>query len=80
MAISPASRCIWRACWPRKSLIPALDLRIAFRRGETIHTENSYKFTPERVTDLLAQAGYGVSACLVRSAHRWFGVFLARVL
>ena len=27
--------------------VPALDLKVAFRRGETIHTENSYKFTPE---------------------------------
>ena len=27
--------------------IPSLDLTVAFRRGETIHTENSYKFTIE---------------------------------
>ncbi len=59
--------------------IPALDLRVAFRRGETIHTENSYKFTPERVTELLTQAGYGVMHGW-SDPHRWFGVFLARVL
>jgi L-histidine N-alpha-methyltransferase len=59
--------------------IPALDLRVAFRRGETIHTENSYKFTPEGVTELLTQAGYGVMHAW-SDPHRWFGVFLARVL
>lgn len=59
--------------------IPALELRIAFRRGETIHTENSYKFTPEQVTDLLTHAGYGVVHGW-SDPHRWFGVFLARVL
>jgi hypothetical protein len=31
---------------------------IEFRRGETIHTENSYKYTPERFQCLAAGAGW----------------------
>ncbi len=32
-----------------------------FRSGETIHTENSYKFTPETLTALVESAGWRVS-------------------
>jgi len=32
--------------------------RIDFARGETIHTENSYKFTPESLTTLLTSADF----------------------
>lgn len=32
-----------------------------FERGERIHTENSYKYTPEKFVDLLEQAGFGES-------------------
>jgi L-histidine Nalpha-methyltransferase len=59
--------------------IPALDLVINFRRGETIHTENSYKFTIDRATDLLAHTGFSVVETWT-DPKRWFGVFLARVL
>ena len=31
---------------------------IRFTRGETIHTENSYKYAPERFTELAEQAGW----------------------
>ncbi len=58
--------------------IPALDLTVNFRRGETIHTENSYKFTIDRATDLLAQTGFSVVENWTDPQH-WFGVFLARV-
>jgi uncharacterized SAM-dependent methyltransferase len=30
----------------------------AFERGETIHTENSYKYTPEGFASLARQAGW----------------------
>jgi L-histidine Nalpha-methyltransferase len=58
--------------------IGALDLSVAFRRGETIHTENSYKYTSQGVQHLLAQTGFTVFEDWT-DAHRWFGVFLARV-
>lgn len=48
----------------------------AFRAGDRIHTENSYKWTPAAFTQLLAQAGFGrVQAW--QDAAGWYGVFLA---
>ena len=35
---------------------------IAFRKGETIHTENSRKFTEASVRDLAAASGWTVAA------------------
>jgi dimethylhistidine N-methyltransferase len=58
--------------------IPSLDLTLAFRRGETIHTENSYKFTVEGAQHLLAQTGFTIVDHWT-DPRRWFGVFLARV-
>ena len=57
--------------------IPALDLTVNFRRGETIHTENSYKFTPESTAEMLKRAGFAVERSWT-DAKRWFGVYLAR--
>jgi L-histidine N-alpha-methyltransferase len=34
--------------------------RFSFREGETIHTENSYKFTPERLRELAESTGWRV--------------------
>jgi L-histidine N-alpha-methyltransferase len=58
--------------------VDALDLSLTFRRGETIHTENSYKYTIQGTQHLLAQTGFTVVENWT-DAHRWFGVFLARV-
>jgi dimethylhistidine N-methyltransferase len=58
--------------------IPSLELSLAFRRGETIHTENSYKFTSEGAEHLLAHTGFTVVDKWT-DTRRWFGVFLARV-
>lgn len=59
--------------------IPALELTVPFRRGETIHTENSYKFTPERVADLLDRTGFSVRQQWT-DAKKWFGVYLAEAV
>lgn len=56
--------------------IPALELTVGFRRGETIHTENSYKFTPETAAKLLSRSGFAVRREWT-DARRWFGVYLA---
>ena len=56
--------------------IPSLEIEVRLTRGETIHTENSYKFTKERAAEMLGKAGFEV----VRSwcdARNWFGEFLA---
>jgi L-histidine N-alpha-methyltransferase len=58
--------------------IPSLDLSLSFRRGETIHTENSYKFTIEGAKHLLAHSGFTVVDNWT-DAQQWFGVFLAKV-
>lgn len=57
--------------------IPALDLRLNFAKGETIHTENSYKYQPGQAEKMLAAAGFE----LVRTwtdEREWFAVCLAR--
>lgn len=58
--------------------IPSLDLSLGFRRGETIHTENSYKFSIDGVRHLLAQTGFTIVDHWT-DPRDWFGVFLARV-
>jgi L-histidine Nalpha-methyltransferase len=60
----------------QKVSIPALDLEIHFAAGETIHTENSYKFTADGVTALLEESGFKVSRSWTDPKH-WFGVCLA---
>lgn len=56
--------------------ISALELTVGFRRGESIHTENSYKFTPESVEALLGRSGFSVRQDWT-DARSWFGVYLA---
>jgi dimethylhistidine N-methyltransferase len=48
---------------------------IHFAEGETIHTENSYKFTEDGVRALAEAAGWAVRACWFDSERR-FGLFL----
>ena len=59
--------------------IPALELTVGFRRGETIHTENSYKFTPDRVAELLGRTGFAVRQDWT-DGKKWFGVYLAEAV
>jgi dimethylhistidine N-methyltransferase len=48
-----------------------------FRRGESIHTENSYKYTPAAFETLLREAGYS-RINQWRDPKDWFAVFLAQ--
>lgn len=48
-----------------------------FARGERIHTENSYKYSPADFTALLADAGFH-DIRLWTDARRWFALFHAR--
>ena len=63
---------------PQSVHIGALELDVSFARGETIHTENSYKFTDEGVTGMLESAGFGLLREW-KDAQGWFGVYLAEV-
>ncbi|MFT4112727.1 L-histidine N(alpha)-methyltransferase [Silvibacterium sp.] len=56
--------------------IPALELEVRFARGETIHTENSYKFTPESIASIVERAGFAMTRCW-SDPQQWFGVYLA---
>lgn len=60
------------------------DLRVSwddscrdFRKGERIHTENSYKYTPERFRALLTRAGFSTIEHWT-DTRGWFSVFSAR--
>ena len=56
--------------------IEALELDVRFARGETIHTENSYKFTRKAAVSMLEQAGFSLAQCW-SDEREWFGVYLA---
>ncbi len=63
----------------------AVDTRVGwiggkrhFRRGEAIHTENSYKYASADFAAMLVQAGFTQQFCWT-DARQWFAVFLARV-
>lgn len=48
---------------------------IHFRQGESIHTENSYKYEPAQFEALAARAGWRLLR-RVTDAQDWFGLFL----
>jgi dimethylhistidine N-methyltransferase len=50
-----------------------------FQQGERIHTENSYKYTPEDFVQLLQQAGFKVTRTW-NDANDWFMVCHARAM
>lgn len=52
---------------------PYLDKRINIRKGETIHTENSYKFTHKTIQNL-ARAGQLEIKNIFTDKHKWFSV------
>jgi len=53
------------------------DFERCFAEGETIHTENSYKYTVENFSALLQRAGF-IATQVWTDSKRWFGVFLAK--
>jgi len=56
---------------------PDLDLRIRFAAGETIHTENSYKYRPGQAEAMLDAAGF-TPAHTWTDERGWFAVVLAK--
>jgi L-histidine Nalpha-methyltransferase len=55
-----------------------LDENFHFRRGERIHTENSYKFCDESIARLLRESGLRLETSWTDPNH-WFRVVLARI-
>jgi dimethylhistidine N-methyltransferase len=58
--------------------IPDINMEVRFRQGETIHTENSYKFTQSMVREILSTGGFEMEETWMDD-QKWFGVHLARV-
>jgi len=46
----------------RDQVVTLGDTKIGLTTGETIHTENSYKYTPERFQEIAGQAGFSVQS------------------
>jgi len=57
--------------------VGALDWTIEFAPGETIHTENSYKYRPGQPEALLAETGFRAEATWT-DPRGWFAVCLGR--
>jgi len=55
-----------------------LDFEVRFREGETIHTENSYKYHPGAAEELLAESGF-FPVGHWSDERGWFAVCLGRV-
>ena len=62
---------------PQRVAIAALGLTIPFGPGETIHTENSYKFAPGEPESLLQRASFAPMQTWT-DPQQWFAVCLAR--
>jgi L-histidine Nalpha-methyltransferase len=58
--------------------IAAANLDLHFVKSETIHTENSYKFTQETIHRLLDDADFDVEQTWT-DVRRWYAVTLARI-
>ena len=60
--------------------IDALELEVAFAEGETIHTENSHKYTTEQIERIAGATGFTI-AKMWTDERRWFtdSLFVAEV-
>lgn len=85
-----AHRAVWNAEKSRMEMhlvsereqsvwLPSIELRVNFQAGESIHTENSYKYRPGEVEELLTRAGFAPHVTW-NDERGWFAVSLARAL
>lgn len=58
--------------------LAALNLEVDFAAGETIHTENSYKYRPGQAEAMLMESGFAATATWT-DERGWFAVCLGRV-
>jgi len=55
--------------------IEEADLDVHFMRGETIHTENSYKFTDQGIRSVLDEAGFAIRGAW-KDGRGWYTLTL----
>ena len=58
--------------------VKIFDKKIDFKVGETIHTENSYKYTYKSFERLIESAGYKIQS-FFSDDKSFFGVFILKV-
>ena len=61
----------------QKIQIAALKMEVNFAKGETIHTECSYKYAPGQAEAMLKEAGFAGTESWT-DERGWFNVCLAR--
>jgi L-histidine Nalpha-methyltransferase len=59
--------------------LPGIELRVNFEVGESIHTENSYKYRRGDAEALLSKAGFAPQETWT-DERGWFAVVLARAV
>lgn len=59
--------------------ITTAELELHFRNGETIHTENSYKFTDGTLDALLSDSGFEIESTW-KDRRNWYALTLSRRL
>lgn len=59
--------------------LPAIDVRVNFEAGESIHTENSYKYRQGAAEALLQRSGFAHEVTWT-DENGWFAVCLARAV
>jgi dimethylhistidine N-methyltransferase len=57
--------------------IATAELEVHFRNGETIHTENSYKFTDSALDALLSDSGFEMESAW-KDGRDWYALTLSR--
>ncbi len=62
----------------QKVRLAALNLEVEFAEGETIHTENSYKYRPGQAEAMMGEAGFATAGSWT-DERGWFGVCLGQV-
>jgi L-histidine N-alpha-methyltransferase len=85
-----AHRAVWNAAksriemhlesvQPQAVQLSGVDLRLGFAEGETIHTENSYKYQPGQAEAMLRKTGFAPEETWT-DEKGWFSVCLARAV
>ena len=63
----------------KKQNVKVLNQEILIQKGETIHTEVSYKYSIKAFKNLAKNAGYDILDVLTDS-QKYFGIFILKVV